>query len=348
MSNQSVPLGKHVAYSSRPWLAPHRLVLAALWLVTTITLVATLVVGVRDTVQYRAVRIVLHVAYAVALLWYLGRTGPPLEHLPDLEPLLLRRWEIGRWIPVLGIALMLVLVAFSDAGEGILTLLMIVATGPILVVLRREIRIRPAILGLALAGIAILAGLPFWRNGFVSNSAFFGLPALVPPMFLAGGMLSLRTGLGGSQVYAGRYGKALKSYLWGCLLFVPLGLFNAAGGSMVRGVTWLNRWWMPLSLSWFSGITEEAWFRLYLVSLCYLLLRPVFSKYPALAVVCAVLFSAITFGLGHGRTLDHFLTTGLLYGLPMAVVFARRDWEHAVGAHYMINMIPSLMVFLET
>ena len=66
---------------------------------------------------------------------------------------------------------------------------------------------------------------------------------------------------------------------------------------------------MPFSLSWFSGITEEAWFRLYLVSLCYWLLRPAFRKRPATAVVCAVLFSAITFGLGHGRTLDHFLTT---------------------------------------
>jgi hypothetical protein len=32
----------------------------------------------------------------------------------------------------------------------------------------------------------------------------------------------------------------------------------------------------------------------------------------------------------------------------MAAIFARRDWEHAVGAHYMVNMIPWLMVFLET
>ena len=320
----------------------------AVWLLTTITLVVMLFNGVQNTGQFRVVRYTLHAAYVAALLWYLGRTGPPLEQLPDLEPLLLRRWEIGRWIPALGTALMLALVAFLDDGGGILTLLMMVTTGPILVVLRREIRVHPTILGFALAGIAFLAGLPFWRNGFVSNSAFFGLPAFVPPMFLAGGLLSQRTGLGGSQVYAGQYRKALVSCLWGCLLFVPLGLFNAAGSSMVRGVTWVNRWWMPLSLSWFSGITEEAWFRLYLVSLCYLLLRPAFSKRPALAVVSAVLFSGITFGLNHGRTLDHFLTTGLLYGLPMAVVFARRDWEHAVGAHYMINMIPSLMAFLET
>ena len=43
-----------------------------------------------------------------------------------------------------------------------------------------------------------------------------------------------------------------------------------------------------------------------------------------------------------------FLVTGLLFGLAMAAVFARRDWEHAVGAHYMINMVATLMVFLET
>jgi hypothetical protein len=139
------------------------------------------------------------------------------------------------------------------------------------------------------------------------------------------------------------------SFLWGCLLFIPLGLTNAAAGSPGPGMTWVTRWWIPLSQPWFSGIAEEAWFRLFLVSLCYLLLRPAFSKRPAIAVVCAVLFSAITFGLGHGGTLlERFLITGLLYGLPMAVIFARRDWEHAVGAHYMINMIPTLMVFLET
>jgi membrane protease YdiL (CAAX protease family) len=66
-------------------------------------------------------------------------------------------------------------------------------------------------------------------------------------------------------------------------------------------------------------------------------------------MVCAVLFSAITFGLGHGGTLlERLLITGLLYGLPLAVIFVKRDWEHAVGAHYMINMISALMVFLET
>ena len=123
----------------------------------------------------------------------------------------------------------------------------------------------------------------------------------------------------------------------------------AAAGSPGPWMTWVTRWWIPLSQPWFSGITEEVWYRLFLVTLCYFLLRPAFSKLPAIAFVCAVLFSAITFGLDHGATLlENLLITRSLYGLPMAVIFAKRDWEHAVGAHYMINMIPTLMVFLET
>lgn len=330
------------------WLTLHRVALAGTGILTTTVTVMMLLQDVRDTGQFRVARYVLQVAYVAALLWYLGRTGPPLSELPDLKPLFLPRHRIGRWMPVVGVALLLALTALFDEGGPILRLLMMIATGPILVLWRREIRLRPVILGLVVAVIAFLGGLPFWKNGFISQSTFVSLLAFTPPMFIAGGLLLQRTGLGGSQLHAGRYGKALGSFLWGCLLFVPLGLFNAADGSPGGNITWVTRWWIPLSLPWFSGITEEAWFRLFLVSLCYLLLRPAFGKRPALPVVLAILFSAITFGLGHGRTVDQFLTTGLLYGLPMAVVFARRDWEHAVGAHYMINMIPTVMVFLET
>jgi len=317
-----------------------------MWLLTTVTLIAMLASGVRNSGQFRAQRYMLHVAYVAALLWYLGRTGPSVERLPDIRPLLLPRSGIGRLMPVLVIALLL-LATFSG-GESILMLLLMIATIWILVVWRREIHIRPAILGLALAVIALLGGLPFRENNFVGKPLFVVLLVFVPPMFIAGGLLLKRTGLGGSALHAGRYGKALASFLWGCLLFIPLGLINAAGGSPGTGIAWVTRSWMPFSLPWFSSIAEEAWFRLFLVSLCYLLLRPAFSKCPTLAVVCAVLFSAITFGLGHGGTLlERLLVTGLLYGLPMAVIFARRDWEHAVGAHYVINMLPWVMVFLD-
>ena len=333
MTNQSIPSGTVPASSRQSQFGPPHVALIVMGLLATVTLVVMLISGVRTTGQFRVERYILHVAYVGALLWYLVRRGPSVEHLPDIRSFFLRRWEFGRFIPVLVMALILLSTFFG--GESITMLLLMIAVLWILVVWRREIRLLPILLGLGVAVIAFLGGLPFWINGFVGTPVFTVLLICVPPMFVAGGLLLERTGLGGSQLYAGRYLKAGKSFLWGCLLFVPLGLFNAAAGSPGTGITWVARPWMPVSLPWFSGITEEVWFRLFLVSLCYFLVRPGFSKRPVLAVAFSVLFSAITFGMGHsGTLLDRFLTTGLLFGLPMAVVFVGRDVEHTIGALY--------------
>lgn len=333
-------------FAKRVLFTPHCIALIAMWLFTTVTLVVMLFSGVRNTGQLRVERDILQTAYVLTMFWYLIRTSPSVKQLPDLSPLLLPKRQIGKLIPVIVIALLL-LAEFS--GYGILLPLLMLATIWILIVWRREIGLHAVLLGLVVTTIAFLAGLPFYQNQYIGKMVFIVLLVFAIPMFVAGGLLSKRIGLVGSQLYVGRFRKAVVSFLWGCLLFIPLGLTNAAAGSPGPGMTWVTRWWIPLSQPWFSGIVEEAWFRLFLVSLCYFLLRPAFGKRPAIAVVCAVLFSAITFGLGHGGTLlERFLITGLLYGLPMAVIFTRRDWEHAVGAHYMINMIPTLMVFLET
>jgi len=331
--------------NKRVLFTPHSIALITMWLLTTVSLVVMLFLGVRNTGQFRVVRYTLQVAYVLALFWYLIRTRPSLKQLPDISPLLLPKQRIGRLIPVILIALLLV-AEFSD--QGILRPLLMLATIWIMIAWRREISLPAILLGLAVATVAFLGGLPFYQNQSIGTAAFFVFLVFVIPMFVAGSLLSKRTGLRGSQLYVGQYRKAVVSFLWGCLLFVPLGLTNAAAGSPSLSMPWVTRWWIPLSQPLFSAIVEEAWFRLFLVSLVYFLLRPAFSKRPAIALVCAVLFSAITFGLGHGGTLlENLLITGLLFGLPMAVIFARRDWEHAVGAHYMINMIPTLMVFLE-
>ncbi len=334
--------------NKRVLFTPHSITLIIMWLLTTVTLAVMLSNGVRNTGQFRIEREFLQVAYVLALFWYLIQTGPSVKQLPDLSPPLLSKLRIGRFIPVIAIALLLV-AELSGQGKGIVSLLLMPATVWILIVWRREIGLPTIFLGIMVTIIACLGGLLFYQKQAIGKVEFIALLVFVMPMFVAGGLLSERTGLRGSQLYAGRYKKAVVSFLWGCLLYIPLGLTNAATGSPGPWMTWVNRWWIPFSQPLFSGIVEEAWFRLFLVSLCYFLLRPAFNGRPAIALLCAVLFSAITFGLGHGGTLlENLLITGLLYGLPMAAVFARRDWEHAVGAHYMINMIPTVMVFLET
>jgi len=328
--------------------ALHDMILIAIWLIVTFTLILMLWNGVRDTGQFRVQRYMLQMAYVAALLWYLNRTGSILNQLPKFSRSLWTGSIILRLIPVIGLVTLFLLIAFSDEGLNILLLFMIIATIWILVAWRREIRLRLVVQGLALAVLALLGGLLILKNGFATKSFIVLFSVFLPPMFMAGELLINHTRLGGSQLHTGRYGKVLMSFLWGCLLFVPLGLSNAASGSPGSGITWVTKGWMPLVLPVFSGIAEEIWFRFLLIGLCFFLLRPAFRTRPVVAVLAAVLFSAITFGLGHGRTLDKFLTTGLLYGLPMAIIYVKRDLEHVIGAHYMVNMIPWLMVFLNT
>ncbi len=324
-----------------------RRILIATWIVVAGAVAWMLLDGVRESEAYPALRYLLHVGYVVALLWFLARSGPALDDLPEIESPLLPRRTHGAWILFAFVALLLGLAILSEDGEDLLMLSLMLATVWILVAWWRRIRLRAVIQGVALAGAAYLAGSPAATHGLISSTAIVLLSVLAAPMYVAGALLVDRTRLGGVRLAAGRYREAGLGFLRGCLLFVPLGLLNAADGGPGDDISWVTEWWMPISLPWFSGIAEEVLFRLMLVGLCYFLLRPAMVGRSLPAVVSAVLFSSIVFGLGHGRDLETFLTTGLLYGLPMGAVFVRQDWEHAVGAHYMINAISWWMVFFE-
>ena len=340
--------GSSAGTSSDLFRSPSRIALGVMWLLAAGFVVVMLLQDVRLTDHYGGARLLLHVGYVGALLWFLCRTEPDLDRLPAVRQQLLPRWSFAAWIPAALIGLVFLLTIVSDDGTDILMLLMMGSTLWLLVVWWRQIRLVPVAQGLVLAVVAGVAILPAMSAGFISETALYLLAGMTAPMFVVGGMLFRRSGLGGVRLLEGSYAGALRSFLLGCLMFLPLGLINAADGSPGGDTSWVNQVWMPFTLPWFSGIAEETWFRLLLVGLVYFLLRPAFRDQPAVAVVLAVFFSGITFGLGHGRTVERFLTTGLLYGVPMAAVFAKRDFEHAVGAHYMVNMIPWAMAYLES
>jgi hypothetical protein len=323
-----------------------QIALPVAWLVATMAYVIMLYGGVRNTRDFATLRNGLTIAYAAVLVWYLACSGPSTSQLLEFPPLVFANWQFGRLAAVLVSALLFCLPMVSDKGWPILFLLFLVSTLLILVAWHRQITSSSVALGIAVSLIAFVAGgILFWVNEFVPKPNLIIFLLFVPPMFIVGSLLMARTGLGRIRLLEGQYGNVLISFLWGCLLFIPLGLANAADKR--EAYSWVNRWWQPLVMPLWSGINEEVMFRLFLVPLCYALLRPAFNWDLSLAIITAVLFSGITFGLGHGRTWSHFWSTGLCYGLPMAIVFASRDWEHAVGAHYMVNMIPWAMVFLK-
>jgi hypothetical protein len=313
------------------------------WLVAAVSLAVMLLLGVGDSSRLGVARGALHLVYAVALVWYLARTGPSVASMPDSP--LGRAWNgpLGRRVAG-GLALAVVLMGLLDVG--LFLLLLATTTITLLAIWWRQITRRAVLLGLGASVFAFLTGgLAFWRHGFVAKPMLIFMLVAIPPMFVAGGVLVTRTGLGAVRVLEGRYTTALRSVLTGAVLFLPLGLGNAAGPPRA-GLGWVSAWWQPLVLPAWSAIAEEVAFRTLPVCLLYALIRPVLSRSPVVAVGFAVLFSAVTFGLGHGQTLGNLFNAGLGYGLPLAVVFARRDWEHAVGAHYTINMVPWLMALL--
>lgn len=334
--------------ANQSMFAPHRIALMIMWIVTTVALIIFLFQGLRNTDQFQLIRYLLQAGYVLTLLWFLWLNGPSVKQLPEIKPAIFPKKSIGKYIPAIIIVVLFVLTIISDDGHSIILLLLILATLWMLIIWWREIKLKMLIQGFVVGLMAFLAGYSFLSNNFASEQVVFVLPALVPLMYIAGCLMIKRTGLGGVKLLDGKVWNAIKSFLFGCLLFIPLGLINAADGSPGGNLEWVNQIWMPPVLPFFSGIAEETLYRLLLISLVFFLLRPAFPKQPAIAIIAVIIFSAIIFGLGHGRNLDRFLTTGLLYGLPMAVIFVRRDWEHSVGAHYMVNMIPWLMAFLES
>ncbi len=118
LSTDSAPVSES---REKSLLAPHRIALVVMWVVTTAAIVVMLFYDVRSTGQYKEVRYVLQVGYVAALLWYLGRSGPSVNQLPEIRPQVLPRWKFGAWIPVLVIALLFALTLVSAGGAAILS-----------------------------------------------------------------------------------------------------------------------------------------------------------------------------------------------------------------------------------
>ena len=323
-------------------LASGRAVLVLTWLAAAGALAGMLALGARDTDRFGVPRAAIHAAYVVALLWYLARRGPSMAGLPDSP---LGRAADGRAGRTAAAAAAVVLCLASLIEPGLVLLLFAASALIVLVAWRRQITGRAVLLGLAVSGLAfVTGGLAFWRHGFVAKPMLAFALVAVPFMFVAGALLVTRTGLGAVRVLDSSLAEAGRSLASGFLMFVPLALANAAGPAR-PGLTWVTAWWQPIALPVWSATVEETIFRLLPVCLLFALAQPVLRHAPAAAVL-AVLFSAATFGLAHGQTVGNLLGAGLGYGLPMAVVFVRRDWEHAVGAHYAINFAPWVVALL--
>ena len=322
--------------SARRWLA-------ALWLAATATTALALA---RPELWANLVGGLLGLAYIGGLLWYLVHTPPHASDLPDLPPDRLPGQSYGRRLSLVLLALALLFVLAIPLHPQLMLIgVFALLSGWLIVRWRTRLTRRLVALGLA-AGVVVLAAQG--AMGYSPYMVFY--LALIPLLFVAGGLLVGYAGMGRLTVLAsGR--AAARSFGWGCLLALPPALLNVMGGAQ-RGDTWVEHWWQPVA-ALVPGIAEETWARLFLVSLVYVLLRPRANDRPQRAMRTAILVGAVTHGLAHLPTLAilgpgglSMLVAALLYGVPMGLLFVKRDFEHAVGYHFAVDLLRFIAAWL--
>lgn len=199
--------------------------------------------------------------------------------------------------------------------------------------------------------LALVAGLAGIGAEWITFITPFQWGVLQVPLtlfgFLAGWSILhryglLQQGVGRSRFLTEGGFPAMRSFLFGILLGTPWALANVVMGSAEGSrAAWVHSWWQPL-IALNPGITEEAWGRLLLVPLVFLLFRrvsPNRSAFSVALIVMAYLF-AFLHTSGDGMTmLISTIIIGTLFVLPLSVVCLYWDLETAIGFHFWMDFL---------
>jgi hypothetical protein len=280
---------------------------------------------------------------ALALMWWVPS---PVRDAPADRPT--RKWRFAALI------LLAVVVLFplrTLVGPALLFGLPVIAVMTLLL-LRQPLNRREVLYALFLALVAGLAGL---GAGWITDFSPLVWAALQVVLVLSGllagwGMLRhsgvAEQGVGRSLVLSLGAGRGAVGFLLGALIAVPWALSNPAlGGSASED--WVRAPWQPL-LAIQPGIAEEAWGRLLLVPLLFLLFRG--AARPRIAFSAALVLAAYWFAYLHTpggiEAIPSTLIIGTLYALPVSYLCLYRDLETAVGWHFCVDFVKFGFAFM--
>ena len=221
-----------------------------------------------------------------------------------------------------------------------------------LILLRQPVKKRESLYALILALLAGVTGLGARWITWTRPAVWAILQLfLVLTSLLTGWSIFQYTGLRQQGVGKTRFLcdgaiAALKAFVGGLLLSVPWAFLNVlAGGSDHE--TWVKVWWQPV-IALQPGIAEEAWGRILLVPLLFLLLRRVSQSRTAFTA--ALYIMAYWFAYLHtSGGLDEIVSTviiGTLYALPVSYLCLYHDLETAIGWHFGVDFVKFVFAFI--
>jgi hypothetical protein len=203
--------------------------------------------------------------------------------------------------------------------------------------------------------LGVLAGITGLGAGWISwiTPATWGILqfVLVLTGLLAGWAILNHSGLRQNGVGTSRFlllgiPAAIKAFLMGMLVALPWALMNVLLGG-ANGETWVRSWWQPV-IAIQPGISEEAWARIFLVPLFFLLFRRAVRPRPAFTAALYVI--AYWFAYMHTRGglegIPSAILLGTLYSLPVSYLCFYRDLETAIGWHFAVDFIKFVFAFI--
>jgi hypothetical protein len=338
--NSTMRLQSAPTSDPRRWINIPVLLLIALW---SVSVVGELLSRFLRLTMIPIVAGLVSFAFIIVLIWVLARAKPQADDFPAITGAGKPRLSFGvRTVLILSAALATFVVGLM-IGTGAAPLLVTGLFGlGLTLAWRRELDRRLLATGMAVSLLSGL-GIALLGNGDPTWAIFNGL--CLPPSFIGGILLLRRTGFGRVHWMDSGFIPGLRSFLWGCLLALPAALLNLLG-NLQGGDTWVRHVWQPI-YAFVPALAEETWARLFLTTLCYAVLRPVSGRHPRWAVGVAVLIGALVHGFAHTGIDPFGLVIGsLLYGLPTALLFIKKDFEHAVGYHFLIDFVRFLAALL--
>ncbi|MBN1536317.1 MAG: hypothetical protein JW908_06260 [Anaerolineales bacterium] len=308
---------------------------------------------IKQIASVQIIGIILGIAYTLALVWYLLPREWCEFDLPNDETNRKTSSNSGLTFVFIAISILVfVLLTTIVFRDGWLMLLISVPLSILIIMIKRKRINKPYIL----ASLGILVILAFVEQLLGSEmSSGLIMPIAAAFLFLAGVLLLEDTNLGQVLILKRNFLPAGKSFLVGCALAVPASMINIIAMQLSPPSTFdllFDRWWEPL-YAFQPGIVEEIWARLLLIPLLYTLFRLNKNSKPYFALIFAIVMAAFIHAAAHypgsiTNPIEVIFIT-LIYGIPLGVIFVKRNLEQAIAYHFFIDLIRfSVQYFLNT
>jgi hypothetical protein len=245
----------------------------------------------------------------------------------------------GTLIIVFGVSGLLLYIGLKTYVILILAISTILASAWLFIKFKNGIKKTYIVNGIILG---ILSALGMYKN-------IYSLPVIfliISSTFILGSVLNDRFPLTVILINQHSFIRALKSFAIGCLFALPMALSNLKDSVTTNALNWLTQLWQPI-LALGAGIIEETWMRLFLIVFIYALISGKTTN-KFIAILTALIISSVFFGFGHSNyiSIHNCIILSILYGLPMGVLLIKRDFESAVGYHFMIDFVGAIGVLI--